>query len=220
MRSIAEIASTIDCNNSAPPLGNEAVKSVRGMHTLFKKQKHDHLLADSDGRVDAQFIEKLENIIIKNTPLIYTSSDKKIITYFNSIQMWGGITGRNIYVKGGGLSENINPSNYRHLAQRCESAQSIDEVFEAVDIFNRNTRNIGMAFITKHVRFLTSVNPHTGALPIYDSIIAKGVYGRRHVTSRDVAPYWHEIVHTSRSKQCSATDLERHIFNTLRTEMA
>jgi hypothetical protein len=63
---------------------------------------------------------------------------------------------------------------------------------------------------------LSSINKSFGSLPIYDSIIANRLYGRRYVEFRDVLSYWREILDVSRDRSCSATVLERHIFNALR----
>lgn len=218
MGRVAEIAKTLDLTDQLPPLTEDALPSIRAMRTVLKKRNFDFFLAENTQSVDLDFVQRLEEHILETTSCIGQKSDDLLLKYFNSIQLWGGKTGRNIYVRDGGIQINLCLKNYRTLITACHSQGRISDIFDATRNFLDATKNFGTAFVTKHTRFLTSVNPQFGGLPIYDSIIATKLYSRRQVQVDHVVGYWNEMLEVARQKNCNLLVLERAIFNHLRTQ--
>ncbi len=218
MGKVAEIAESLDLKNQLSPLTEDALPSIRAMRTVLKKRNFDFFFDKNTQSIDLDFVQRLEKRIFENASCIGQKSDDCLLKYFNSIQLWGGITGRNIYVRDGGIKNNLCLKNYRKLINACNFQLKISEIFDETMNFLEETNNFGVAFATKHTRFLTSVNPQFGGLPIYDSIIATKLYSRRQVQVHHVVGYWKEMLEVAQQKNCNLLVLERAIFNHLRIQ--
>lgn len=218
MGKVCEIAKTLKVGNQLRPLGNEAVPTIQAMRTMLEKRNLDFFLSEESAQVDDVFVCRLEKRVFESTESLEGATDNLILRYFNSVQLWGGRTGRNIYVQGGGIEKNLSLEQYRKLAAVCRTGTSTSEIFAATENFLMNTKNIGIAFATKHTRFLTSINPLFRGLPIYDSIIATRLYQQKTVRAAHVIGYWNEMLEVSRKKSCDLIALERAIFNSLRSD--
>ena len=215
MNKIYQVIDHLGLYDTPPPLTTKAIASVKGMLSVLENRGHQYFSPRGTTTVDKQYITELERIIIVSTEGLLNQSNREILRYFNSVQLWGGITGRNIYLRGA-LNENLDLENYRDLIRVCKEAVTPTEVMDVARSFNLMTRYIGYAFITKHIRFLTTVNHMDLELPIYDSIIAKGVYGKATVSEKDIPAYWNEMIGIAHSKKVSVRVLERALFNFLR----
>jgi hypothetical protein len=93
---------------------------------------------------------------------------KKIFIY---IHVWGGIAGRNIFVMGKNFEGNFKPKTYKCAIDLLRNKK----IGEALKKLN-SIAYLGTSFSTKHIHFWS-----LGELPIYDSVIAKLVFGRKTV---------------------------------------
>ena len=136
---------------------------------------------------------------------------------FHRIQIWGGSTGRNIYVKEPlFVWERVAP-HYHELVQACMAIREITHASllgfgVAVTHFKATVDNIGISFITKHTRFWLHCSLGNNALPIYDSRMATHVMGRRTVSDNDLIRYWEAMYQKAQDENISLDQLERHLF--------
>ena len=112
-----------------------------------------------------------------------------LLRIFVKIHVWGGPTGRSVFVKDGGLKWPVVRSHYKRLVDVCLNPQSSqDEILEAGIIFDFRVDYVGVSFITKHIHFWTQAKRGGNALPIFDRIMAEG-FGLTH-SWRHVDCYW------------------------------
>jgi hypothetical protein len=90
---------------------------------------------------------------------------KKIFIW---IHLWGGITGRNIFVQNGGFEVNYNSEIYQQGVQLIIEGNYV----EASNLLN-NINQLNISFITKHIHFWSNGNG-----PIFDNNISEIVYGK------------------------------------------
>lgn len=98
------------------------------------------------------------------------------------IQLWGGITGRGIFIFKNGFNNNFNPGHYVLMIRELIQGNSIAAVKAVTQI-----PYIGVAFGTKHCAFWSRAlhlhnnqNGNNHAItPIYDANIAAVLYGRK-----------------------------------------
>ena len=136
---------------------------------------------------------------------------------FHLIQTWGGISGRGVYVFDGGFHWETISTHYNTLVRTCLSIQdtsdeSVRILVEVVKSFNQSVHNIGVSFITKHVRFWLYRSLGLDALPIYDSVMASEVMRRNAVSLKDLEDYWKVMIAKARQLNIQLMPLERQIF--------
>ncbi len=164
-------------------------------------------------------LTQLENHIFNEIKNYDDNTD--IEKLFHLIQIWGGWTGRIIYVRGGGFKAQKVMPHYRALIDAClsvhdNSEDSQNNVYEAIEVFNRNVKNINISFITKHTRFWLYKNMRKNALPIYDAIMAKGYIHRSKPLWKDLRTYWERMIVQAKEEHVSLMHLERRLFNQYR----
>jgi hypothetical protein len=115
---------------------------------------------DKLGFLHADILRMIDNVDINN--------DHELRKIFVYIQLWGGNTGRGFFTRGGGFDANFNLEIYRQGINHIRIGKSI----KALSLLN-SLSFLSTAFSTKHMHFWS-----LGELPIYDSIIAKLVFGR------------------------------------------
>ena len=160
-------------------------------------------------------LEKLLNeLVIK-----YTETSEERQKVFHLVQIWGGITGRNIYIKtNGGFRWEQVDEFYKPFVNVCLSIKGhSDADFEkayrdAVD-FNNNVKYIGYSFITKHLRFWGYKNLGEWTFPPYDSVMAEKYMKKKYYRHADIIPYWKRIYTESIEKGLSVSEYERKLFN-------
>ena len=89
---------------------------------------------------------------------------------------------------------------------------SLENVKEQIHFFNVNVHNIGLSFITKHVYFWLHRNLGGNALPIYDSVLARGIMEQPVVREIDLIPYWQAMIGKAQMENISIESLESHLF--------
>lgn len=136
-------------------------------------------------------------------------------TIFHRIQIWGGATGRYIYVRRPFNWADIEPY-YLALINACNiqdtDIQSLNSIGNAVQLFNSHVANIGISFITKHTRFWLHRTLGENALPVYDRVMATHVMTQNSVRLVDLVPYWTQVVQKAQQEGTSIDNLERHLF--------
>ena len=148
--------------------------------------------------------------------------------------MWGGNTGRNIYVMGGGFKKNIRISSYKKLIDAAIDVSRIDELVNQISIFKSNSSNICTPFITKHTRFFSQQNKLLPFLPIYDSLLSAGLMQKwsnkykkyktlnipsspaKKIGQNELSFYWMNMIELSNELKMSLNKLERILFNHFR----
>lgn len=191
--------------------GSGFSQSVKGMITLLQGR---HIIPNYflDGLSDDDDIEQEAlNRICRFKP----SDDP--VDIFHLIEIWGGSSGRGIYVLGEGFDWGKIEAYYRMLIDTCLkikeiSDESIDTLVDLVREIDESVKYFGVSFITKHVRFWLYRSLGLDALPIYDSVMANQVMHRNTAEIRYLGDYWKVMVAKARRLGIPMMPLERQIF--------
>ena len=215
---------------------------------LSVKQMRKNMLNNAGDKVKAIIQKYLpnENISIKEIRSLEEKINKKVKKYeitrneneleeiFHLIHLWGGNTGRNIYVMGGGFKKNIRISSYKKLIDAAIDVSRIDELVNQISIFKSNSSNICTPFITKHTRFFSQQNKLLPFLPIYDSLLSAGLMQKwsnkykkyktlnipsspaKKIGQNELSFYWMNMIELSNELKMSLNKLERILFNHFR----
>ena len=182
-------------------------KNVKAMITLRgKEDEFENLGIKKDDDLEEHIIRQIKS---------YKPGDN-LEEIFHLIQIWGGNSGRGIYLFGDGFNwEKLKP-RYQDLVDACLSMRDIteetlDALVEAVSEFNRAVKFINVAFITKHTRYWLCRALDENALPIYDSIMA-GYVMQRNADIKDLREYWDVMLAKSKQLGIGLVPLERQIF--------
>ena len=123
---------------------------------LSVKQMRKNMLNNGGDKVKAIIQEYLpnENISIQEIRSLEERINKKVKKYeltrnanqleeiFHLIHLWGGNTGRNIYVMGGGFNKNIKIPSYKKLIDTAIDFSRIDELVNQISVFKTKSSNI------------------------------------------------------------------------------
>lgn len=182
-------------------------------------------------------VKKLEETINQRV-LEYSAknTEEKLEELFHLIQLWGGNTGRNIYVMGGGFYNNINISSYKKLVDTAMNFVNLNDLINQIHNFKQDSTNICTPFITKHTRFFSQHNKFLSWLPIYDSLLSYGlmsVWSKKHnkyikvekpsnpKTKKgkdELLYYWTKMIELSNELNKPLNSLERILFNHFRND--
>lgn len=182
-------------------------KNVKAMITLRGKEEEFRELGIKND-------DDLEGYIIRRIKAYRPGDNLEEI--FHLIQIWGGNSGRGIYLFGDGFNWEKLKLRYQSLVNACFSMRDITEetldvLVEAVSEFNRAVKFINVAFITKHTRYWLYRTLDENALPIYDSIMA-GYVMQRNADIKDLREYWDVMFAKSKQLGIGLVPLERQIF--------
>ena len=197
-------------------------EKVRAMRTLLVRKN----LIPEDFVDEATSMIALER---KITDLIDSCDNKTEVPdailerVFHLIQIWGGVSGRGIYVKQPFNWTEFGPA-YRNLINICRNADVIDDntcrkVYDAIQTFLEDLREIdykglGIAFITKHVHFWTHKNLPDNMLPIYDSTFSRNITGEgQYATLHYLLQFWSAMRSKAKIEGIGLTRLERLLFS-------
>lgn len=216
-------------NKFEPLSGNILPEGPRTMFNLIcsKGFLNNNYLIDN-GIIN---MTKLEEVIvnkIKNCKENIYASNNQLLEIFCLIQIWGGMSGRNIFVMGDGLKWEKIAGAYKQLVVSCINTpvpgpnenplviakNSIENINKAIEAFyyDENVHNISTSFITKHTRFWLCMNIPNNPLPIYDSTFANRLMGRAGVYLRNLKQYWNCMIDKAEEKGVSLLALERQLF--------
>ena len=153
----------------------------------------------------------------------YGGTTEERLKVFHLVQIWGGKSGRNIYVMGkDGFCWNIIDQYYSQFINTCRSLTGHTEsdmknAYRAVMSFNEKVKNIGPSFITKHLRFWTYPNLHNEMFPPYDSVMATNYMHKKYYRYSDIVPYWQKIYKEASKGHLPVALYERILFNNFST---
>jgi hypothetical protein len=168
----------------APPLALANLTTIRGMFTLLMNQGYAPTLAHYLPHVGAAVgltpadIISLENSILVDIGAViaggppYNSVNLTHIAI--GIQLWGGITGRSPFVRGGGFLINFPINIYSHIVDLIVSHPPADPVvgnWHAIVALRHHFHGLGVSFLTKHLSFWSRMSPHAIKFPILDRVI-------------------------------------------------
>ena len=197
--------------------GERFSKSVQTMISILTNEdRHivDKYFFDKlsdDDEIEEKALEKIDN---------YREGDD-IETIFHLIQAWGGSSGRGIYVfknkSGEKYRWQVIEKPYKELVKACLKANKEDKEYikKLVSVANTavgNISNLGVSFITKHIRFWLYKNLREEALPIYDSVMAIEVMHKKEPYITDLEEYWNVMAAKAKREGISLMSLERQIF--------
>jgi hypothetical protein len=128
---------------------------------------------------------------------------------FLRIQLWGGNESRHFFIREGGFEAN-------YISEIYEEAIALIAINE-FDRANRKLneiRFIATAFATKHIFFWS--NNHA---PIFDSLIAKIVFGRKYADPLYYPLYLNVLSNIATEIGTTSSMIERNLFNWANTEV-
>ncbi len=168
-------------NGKNPLSTNRAKKSLKSMITFFSNR--DNLIQIlEDLEIDAknyQFSPSTFNLIEERihrciNNWIITNNDELLLEIFHLIQLWGGITGRNIYNMGNKFEKNFSIDEYKKLINLVKQK---DQIGIVNFIKNNKFKQINISFLTKHTQFWSIVlHNEYECYPILDNIISKKLF--------------------------------------------
>lgn len=135
---------------------------------------------------------------------------------FHSIQFWGGITGRNIYVKNGGFENNFSLETYKAIIEITINInqETCKADLKKVELLSKQIKNIGISFTTKHLSFWTRfANKHNFILPVLDSTLSLNLMYKCNPTWNDYRQYVKQMQIEASSNNTTVTILERELYN-------
>lgn len=135
-------------------------------------------------------------------------NDHLLTKIFIWIQLWGGNTGRNVFVKGQGWPNNFVIKTYLEAVSQIQNQQYI----AALQTLNQ-MYGVSTAFASKHIHFWSG-----GDAPIYDSIIAAIVFGRKQSQVRpNEYPIYisalDKLIEELNDNNVTRSSIERNLFN-------
>lgn len=207
---------------------NEFVALANGQNgTLPRSPRAMYTLLINKHIVDNQFLNGINNMTELESCIYdlidHYQENAPLERIFHLIQIWGGNTGRGLYIRQPFVWQEIEPI-YRHFVDVIRSIETIDDdslnnAFVAQNVFynslkNNHYKGMGVAFITKHLRFWMHQNLPNSMLPIYDSTFSVNVMQRgRTAKTRDLLPFWRAMIAKAEEEHVSLSALERQLFN-------
>ena len=186
-------------------------RPVKAMITLLSKKN----IITQDFCSDFKKDDDVEKEILRRIKE-YSPGDN-LEEIFHLIQIWGGATGRNIYIFDVGFCWDKVLEQYTRLVEACLSVSdisdsSINTLVDAVNKFDQSVAHMGVAFITKHTRFWLNRTLGNNALPIYDSIMANCIMRKNSVETKHLSEYWSVMIAKAQQLGIGLMPLERQIF--------
>lgn len=203
----------IDYNKETPQMSGSD-SGVNGMKTLLKEKLKIVKEGFFNGLDTPEDIEKR----ILNLVRDYVPYNESILQdVFHLIQVWGGMSGRHIYVRGEKFDWRKIKDQYKLLVDACLNTKDTNNT--SIDSLASTARNVsdkvdflGISFVTKHTYFWLHKCLPNDALPIYDSIMALEIMRKTEVRGRDLADYWKVMVAKAQNLDISLKALERQIY--------
>ena len=148
----------------------------------------------------------------------YQDDESGLKRIFHLIQIWGGYSGRGIYLSGDGFDWLSIQEPYATLVNTCiktidTSPNSINRLVDAAKAFNLKVNNIGVSFISKHIRFWSYKNLGDMLLPVYDKVMFKAYLPyKKHININQLGGYWRWALNSLKKGQ-TLFQFEREVYN-------
>jgi hypothetical protein len=190
------------------------------MKTLFTKKNikinSDSFIPNDDidfGKATFEIENHIGNLIRE---YVKNSDDNKLIEIFHFIQFWGGITGRNIYVKNGGFENNFSLDAYKAIVEIAINInpETCKDDLKKVEVLSKQIKNIGISFTTKHLSFWSRfTNKYNFILPVLDSTLSLNLLYKCNPSWKDYRQYVEQMQIEASKKNTTVTILERQVYN-------
>jgi hypothetical protein len=226
----------LDWVSGLQPLKLASLKSLKGMFTTLANRKYKSTLdrylpnvpTSRDLRLDD--INRLEIGILRDINVALRSgsrcrSDPILPCIAAGIHLWGGQSGRNAFVRGGGFDANLPKDSYGRLVELLmthpKDVALPNGNWPAISEIGSQLSNIGVSFLTKHLSFWSRAIESPFHLPILDRIVfQKFVNPSRLPSWKDYVPYV-EAINAERDVLAkrpglgaiTIIDMERQLFN-------
>ena len=195
-------------------------KSIKGMLTIFKNYKinidQDNYINDKTENFGnaIQEIEKHIGDLVQE--YCKNKTDEKLVEIFHYIHLWGGITGRNIYVRKGGFENNFKLDYYKKIVEKIIDLKqaTLETDLKEIEKLFMSIPFIGVAYGTKHLRFWSiNTNKNNIQLPILDRVISIGLFDTPYCAWRQYNTYVQQMHKKKKKRKVSITALERKLYN-------
>jgi hypothetical protein len=157
-------------------------KSIKGMLTLFKtkdisigQDKFINGQTEDFGNATLEIEKHISDLIQE---YFKNKTDEKLVEIFHYIHLWGGITGRNIYVQKGGFENNFKLDYYKKIVDKIIDLKqaTLETDLKEIEKLFISIPYIGVAYGTKHLRFWSiNTNKNNIHLPVLDRVISIGL---------------------------------------------
>jgi hypothetical protein len=195
-------------------------KSIKGMLTLFKTQDisigQAEFIDDQTEDYGNATLEIEKHIGWLIQEYCKNKSDKKLVDIFHYIHLWGGITGRGIYVRNGGFENNFKLDYYKTIVEKIIVLKqaSLETDLKEIEKLFISIPFIGVAYGTKHLRFWSiNANKSSIQLPILDRVISNGLLNTPYCAWRHYYSYVKQMQEEAEKRKISITALERTLYN-------
>jgi hypothetical protein len=199
-------------------------KSIKGMQTILRNRKLEdiaNILGDPDDGGLPKRMEKLAKSIVSQMTVYLRSnqsSQQLIEQLFHWVQLWGGVAGRNIYVRDGGFRENFKHEAYSIFAEAAAAKTlQLDNRIDIMRAASKAIRHWGISFASKHATFWAQA-ARASALPIYDTNIARGCLGYKVAEWRHYQDYVEQMSKRAEERGIEVAALERYAFDFFASE--
>lgn len=195
-------------------------KSIKGMLTLFKnykinigQDKYIHDKTEDFGNATLEIEKHIGDLIQEYCK---NKTDEKLVEIFHYIHLWGGITGRGIYVRNGGFGDNFNLDTYKTIVEKIiiSKQDTLETDLKDIEKLFNSIPFIGVAYSTKHLRFWSlNANKNNIQLPILDRVISVGLFNTPYCAWRQYYTYVQQMNEEAEKRKISITALERKLYN-------
>lgn len=195
-------------------------KSIKGMLTLFKtndiyvgQDKFINGQTEDFGEATLKIENHIGNLI---TDYCINKSDKKLVDIFHYIHLWGGISGRFIYLRNGGFDNNFSIEIYKTIVEKIIALQldTFESELKVIEKLFISIPFIDVAYGTKHIRFWSIyANKNNIHLPVLDRVISIGLLNTPYCAWRHYYSYVKQMQQEAEKRKVSITALERKLYN-------
>lgn len=195
-------------------------KSIKGMLTLFRtkdisigQDKFINGQTEDFGEATLKIEKHIGDLIQEYCK---NKTDEKLVEIFHYIHLWGGITGRNIYVRKGGFENNFKLDDYKKIVEKIIDLKqaTLETDLKEIEKLFMSIPFIGVAYGTKHLRFWSiNTNKNNIQLPILDRVISIGLFDTPYCAWRHYYSYVQQMLEEAEKRNISITALERTLYN-------
>ena len=191
--------------------------SITGMQTIMSNVGLGRIAAlmnvPANNNLPQQMQVLEQSILNEMRTYIPNPNPVLLVEIFHMVQLWGGITGRNIYVRDGGFAANWNATAYQNFVAASITPPAGPGPNPRVALLRAAADQIdqfGVAFATKHARFWAQA-ANVQPLPIFDRIMALGSMGIKPGWN-DYGRYTAEMAAHAQQARTNVATLERDAF--------
>jgi hypothetical protein len=200
--------------------------SIKGMATNMERNGYENQIRNLKNEIGSDLDAEIISKKIKDEINEFENNSKdNIIDIFHLIQLWGGRSARQFYLK----KCQINKIFYTDFVEVITKTDDIQKIILATEKLVIATSQFNVSFITKHVSFWQKYSKNSRIkLPIYDNIIALNIMGRFNTVKgklightyndfKFLEKYWIGMVEVSKELNVPINNIERQIFNFFRS---